>query len=291
MRLGDLRIQVTGTRFGFRSDEFVEASRARLAEAAINGWTQSRAITACNLAQALSIRGEYAEAAALAGDAADLFRGLESQADLGWALSYRAAALAEIGRTSDAVDVAIEAAAIADSLQLPSNVVDSLRSTMPVALATGQPLLAARLWGTVRGMGDRGEFDSTNIDERIGEEWLARAATAASAIAVELAIREGASGDPRELLRALPHLLNESRAGASKRTLRHGELTKREVEILAFVAAGKSDAEISAILYISPKTVSVHVSNAKAKIGVDTRLEAALWSRERGLVDDVKSRD
>jgi hypothetical protein len=52
------------------------------------------------------------------------------------------------------------------------------------------------------------------------------------------------------------------------------------------VGAGKSDHDIAAALFISPKTASVHVSNAKAKLGVSTRLEAALWVRERGLIED-----
>jgi DNA-binding NarL/FixJ family response regulator len=37
-----------------------------------------------------------------------------------------------------------------------------------------------------------------------------------------------------------------------------------------------SDSEIGRELFISPKTVSVHVANIKAKFGVSTRIEAAL---------------
>jgi DNA-binding NarL/FixJ family response regulator len=65
--------------------------------------------------------------------------------------------------------------------------------------------------------------------------------------------------------------------------LRHGDLTRREIEILRLLAAGRSDGEIAAELFISPKTASVHVSNVKAKLGVESRLEAALKAREMGF--------
>lgn len=41
--------------------------------------------------------------------------------------------------------------------------------------------------------------------------------------------------------------------------------------MLALVAAGRSNGEIAAALFISTKTASVHVSNILAKLGVPTR--------------------
>ncbi len=52
-------------------------------------------------------------------------------------------------------------------------------------------------------------------------------------------------------------------------------LTGREFEVLRLVAAGHSNREIAAALFISPKTASVHVSNILAKLGTATRTEAA----------------
>jgi non-specific serine/threonine protein kinase len=284
--LSDLRIFAAGAKYGGESDEVVDGFRARLVEASQAGWARVHAITAGNLAQTLSLRGEHAEAAALAGEAADLFRGLENSAHLGWALSYRAAALAEIGRSSEAVDAAIEAATIAVTLRLPMNITDSLRSGMAVALATEQPLLAARLWGAVRSLRDRGEYVLPSIEQRVGESWLARASTVAPAVAIELAMREGEAEDPLELLRALPEVLRSSAPPPTMAPrLRHGELTKREIEILTLVGQGRSDPEIAEALFISPKTASVHVANIKGKLGLQSRLEVALRARELGLVD------
>ncbi|WGL51990.1 AAA family ATPase [Nocardioides sp. BP30] len=62
-------------------------------------------------------------------------------------------------------------------------------------------------------------------------------------------------------------------------------LTTREREILALVADGRSNGEIGKQLFISTKTVSVHVSNILAKLGASSRTEAAAIARRQGLVE------
>jgi DNA-binding NarL/FixJ family response regulator len=61
-------------------------------------------------------------------------------------------------------------------------------------------------------------------------------------------------------------------------------LTPRESEILALVAEGRTNGEIGRQLFISTKTVSVHVSNILAKLDAASRTEAAAVARRRGLV-------
>jgi DNA-binding CsgD family transcriptional regulator len=60
-------------------------------------------------------------------------------------------------------------------------------------------------------------------------------------------------------------------------------LTPREAEVLALVAAGRSNRQIAQALFISPKTVGVHVSNILAKLGVASRVEAAAIAHRLGL--------
>jgi DNA-binding CsgD family transcriptional regulator len=62
-------------------------------------------------------------------------------------------------------------------------------------------------------------------------------------------------------------------------------LTDREREVLALVAAGRTNGQIATALFISPKTASVHVSNILAKLGVSGRVEAAAVAHRLGLVE------
>lgn len=61
-------------------------------------------------------------------------------------------------------------------------------------------------------------------------------------------------------------------------------LTKREQEILALVAAGKSNQEIAEVLYIAPGTVRVHVHAILQKLEVRDRTQAAILAIQKGLV-------
>jgi DNA-binding CsgD family transcriptional regulator len=60
-------------------------------------------------------------------------------------------------------------------------------------------------------------------------------------------------------------------------------LTAREGEVLRLVAAGRSNRDIAAELFISPKTVTVHVSNILAKLNATSRTEAAAIAHRAGL--------
>ncbi|WP_303709707.1 helix-turn-helix transcriptional regulator, partial [Microbacterium paraoxydans] len=57
------------------------------------------------------------------------------------------------------------------------------------------------------------------------------------------------------------------------------QLTARERQVLALIAEGLSNRQIGERLFISVKTVSVHVSAVLRKLGVSTRTEAALAHR------------
>jgi DNA-binding CsgD family transcriptional regulator len=62
-------------------------------------------------------------------------------------------------------------------------------------------------------------------------------------------------------------------------------LTSRELEVLRLVTAGRSNQQIAAELFISPKTASVHVSNILGKLGVSNRVEAASAAHRLHLTD------
>ncbi len=62
-------------------------------------------------------------------------------------------------------------------------------------------------------------------------------------------------------------------------------LSKREFEVLALIAEGQSNPEIGRQLFITRKTVAVHVSNILTKLGVSGRVEAAAAAIRLGLTD------
>ena len=64
-------------------------------------------------------------------------------------------------------------------------------------------------------------------------------------------------------------------------------LTSREREVLRLIAAGRSNREIGAVLFIAPKTASVHVSNILGKLGAASRTEAAAIAHREGLAAPV----
>jgi DNA-binding CsgD family transcriptional regulator len=78
--------------------------------------------------------------------------------------------------------------------------------------------------------------------------------------------------------------LDEVRPGTTTPGSSSHDLTPRELEVLALLARGLTNGQIGKQLYISTKTVSVHVSNLLAKLGAAGRTEAAAIARRRGIV-------
>jgi len=63
-------------------------------------------------------------------------------------------------------------------------------------------------------------------------------------------------------------------------------LTEREVTVLRLLGEGKTNPEIGAALFISPRTASVHVTNILRKLSVTTRVQAASVAERAGLLAD-----
>jgi DNA-binding CsgD family transcriptional regulator len=101
-------------------------------------------------------------------------------------------------------------------------------------------------------------------------------ATEQASLAREAARNLGA----RPLLDELRQL-GESRSQSAS----SNALTQRERDVLALITQGSTNRQIARQLYISEKTVSVHVSNILAKLGVRGRTEAAAVARRDGLLN------
>jgi DNA-binding NarL/FixJ family response regulator len=94
-------------------------------------------------------------------------------------------------------------------------------------------------------------------------------------------VRAAADGASPLAPRVAATLVEERRKGGPAETI-----SDREREVLALVGAGVANKQIAFRLGISPKTVKSHLSHIFRQIGVNDRLNAALWARRHGLVDE-----
>jgi DNA-binding NarL/FixJ family response regulator len=63
-----------------------------------------------------------------------------------------------------------------------------------------------------------------------------------------------------------------------------GELTPREREVVALIALGLSNEEISRKIYISPSTAKTHATRAMTKLGARDRAQLVVFAYQAGLV-------
>lgn len=157
----------------------------------------------------------------------------------------------------------------------------------------GQP--SAGLWATAA---DSWAALSRPYEEaccrwRAAEAWLpegnrSRASLAAQA-AAGLADRLGAAPLRQELVALAARsrlVLTEAPHSPSNKAVDarpHG-LTARELDVLRIMAAGRTNRQIAKALFISERTVAVHVSRILAKLNATSRTEAAALARPLGLV-------
>jgi DNA-binding NarL/FixJ family response regulator len=95
---------------------------------------------------------------------------------------------------------------------------------------------------------------------------------------------------PRMLGGLLSHLLRRRNdQEASARWL--SRLTRREREVLALLADGADNERIATAMFISPHTARTHVQNLIGKLGVHSRLEAAMVFAQSGMRRDFEPVD
>jgi DNA-binding NarL/FixJ family response regulator len=103
---------------------------------------------------------------------------------------------------------------------------------------------------------------------------------------VVVAVRAAASGAAWLSARAAEYVLGRLRQAEIEPGSNHAplaSLSARELEVLRLIARGMENAEIAESLKISPRTAKNHVSSILRKLGVPSRIQAAIYAVRRGL--------
>jgi DNA-binding NarL/FixJ family response regulator len=117
--------------------------------------------------------------------------------------------------------------------------------------------------------------------------YLSKASPLVHLIQATRAIYNGETLVPPQMLGTLIDRLTRRRADQDEALRRASRLTRREKEVLALLAEGADNDAIAQALVISPQTARTHIQNVLSKLGVHSRLEAAAFVRQNGIVEDL----
>ncbi len=168
---------------------------------------------------------------------------------------------------------------------LPASVAAGDRFIIPIGLSgfaglaakTGKHRMALRLAGAAEAYRD---IHASALPEPIRAylaSWLAPTLKTAGAAAAKLI----AEGRQMTMTAALEYAL----ANEPEETWRPGPrqtLTRRETEVAMLAARGLTNRDIAARLYLSVRTVEVHIDHILTKLGFRTRTQLAAWAHEEG---------
>jgi DNA-binding NarL/FixJ family response regulator/tetratricopeptide (TPR) repeat protein len=210
-----------------------------------------------------------------------------------WGLRLAALLFAQAGSTEDAHAAAQGLTKIADESGHPDALAALAHALGEIALVDDEPELAAEqmmrsveLHGSLRIPAERAQ-----IQHRAG---IALAAAGERELAIERqaeAYRIARNLGARPLAgRAASAIedLGESAEQRLGRAATDGEgspLSRRELEVVRLVADGLTNREIADQLFLSPRTVDMHVRNILSKFDVRSRVEASIKAGEAGLLN------
>ena len=127
-------------------------------------------------------------------------------------------------------------------------------------------------------------FDEAVCRLRLAESLISHGERPAAEHELQLAMELAQSLGAEPLQDAISRVGRAARIGG-RRESSAGTLTAREAEVLRHVALGRTNQQIAGELFMSPKTVSVHVSRIITKLGAGNRTEAVAIGRGRGMLD------
>jgi ATP/maltotriose-dependent transcriptional regulator MalT len=159
-----------------------------------------------------------------------------------------------------------------------------LEGVAHLAAAEGEMAQALRLAGAAAalraaiGAGEAPPFRAY-VERRLERAWLALGEKAGAK-----AFEEGRALTPEEALSEAMQVLWHAAEETPTRTTAGGLLSAREVEVLRLVAEGLTDRQVAEKLYISPRTVGVHLRSTYRKLVVPSRAAAVKEAVKRRMI-------
>lgn len=137
------------------------------------------------------------------------------------------------------------------------------------------------------------EDDHTLVDaiEAGASGYLTKESPLSELIDATRATYRGETLIPRRMLGSLLRRLILRRREQDEALRRTSRLTRREREVLALLAEGADNDAIAQALVISPQTARTHIQNVLSKLEVHSRLEAAAFVVQNGILDDLVGAD
>jgi DNA-binding NarL/FixJ family response regulator len=117
--------------------------------------------------------------------------------------------------------------------------------------------------------------------------YLSKESPISDLIAATRSVHRGEALVPPNMLGALLKRLIERRRERDEALRQMGRLTRREREVLRLLAQGGDNDEIAQQLVISPETARTHIQNLLGKLQVHSRLEAAAFVIQNGILEEL----
>jgi DNA-binding CsgD family transcriptional regulator len=246
-------------------DRAIELARGALELAYI---PMSRSQALLTLAQAEWRAGMFEPARAHAAELAETPGAADNSYHVSAALVVLASVERSEGELARAEATAHDALVAAERITASTRIIDALEVLAWIAGDLGSPEEAARLVGATSRVRDATGY-GRDVSGR--EAGVAALRAAMGEEAYEAAVREGRS-------LTLDEAVAYARRGRGERKrppTGWASLTPMEAEVVELVRHGKTNAEIGARLFVSPRTVQAHLTRIYSKLGVNGRTALA----------------
>ena len=232
-------------------------------------------------------RGEHTRAAALLAESDSVCQAEQ----LAWPTALNSSLMAEIATDLGELDraEALGRAGLRQAWIIGERryFAGALTSLARAVAARGDPEWGAHLYGMVDAVLEATDgnlpvtalpsFDSARdaVRAALGEAEFAAAYAAGRAVPLPEVLAEAERGTTSAFQPARGERAERPRAPFG--------LTGRELEVLRLVASGRTNREIAAALFVTQRTAATHLTHILAKLGVESRTEAAAWAVRYGL--------